>query len=570
MRLRGQSLVLWSLCLLLLSLLVFMNLSIAHRTKERMRMQELADASAYDQAVITARYFNALAILNRAAAADGAALAGHHAVVSYASFVRSALADVRGGLQNIKGSFDGCCGNRFCRQRGCACGEAGQIAAAITALDDFQALNYPDPLWKGLDLAAAKELYAMQRHARTLATTQQLLNASVCAGGGLLDRATTNVLDVAAPAELATGKIRLPFEQQAPSSAVFRPYQRSLQVVGGAHLPRGGGVYGVLPMVAAAHAARPTDFITARAGQLAQVKALVTMVLGPAAASVGWTPRRYWGTSALGIERETANTYAGARNVNLLSHDHSPVAAWSWKGGAACSGPDQPNAGTGASQIFSYLTTSVAGHSGGGAIESEHFYEGAMEANAMIIHDIGALPGVQMLNDSVELNEELLTQESMLFGQPLMPSLVVKELKKADPLPWDLTVRFAFTPAGAGLDLAQRDAVLSRQVAMGGGLVYYHRAARPFRTPPRPGGPPVPPSTIGFGNLSSWKEPANLWNPFWRASAFFAGQGPREVVQRGITSQPGDDRVYWLKQYGLDAEADALTKLDAAGYRGTR
>ncbi len=274
---RGQSLVLWSLCLLVLSLFVFMNLSLAHRTRERMRMQELADASAYNQAVITARYFNALSVINRAAAADGAALAGHHAGVAYASFVRSALFNVRTGISDIKGNFDGCCSNVLCRQRSCACGEARQIQTALDGLNDFRALNYPTPLWTSLDLAAAAKFYQMQRHARDLSSTSNRLKNAVEARGGLIDQTTTRVLETAAPGEVGSGKIRLPFEQQSPSSARFRPYERSMKVLGNQ-----------------------------------------------------WLPREYAGTSAFGVERETANTDYGAKNKQMMSHDHTLVPAWSW------------------------------------------------------------------------------------------------------------------------------------------------------------------------------------------------------------------------------------------------
>ena len=174
-----------------------------------------------------------------------------------------------------------------------------------------------------------------------------------------------------------------------------------------------------------------------------------------------------------------------------------------------------------------------------------------------------------MLNDSVELNHEFLTQESMLFDQPLLPALVVEDLRRKPVQPWDLKFRFYASPAGTALDIAKRDAPGARQLAMAGGLAYYHRAIRLNRAPPA-AGPPPPTSVVGWGALSSWKEPPNLWNPFWQASLFEAGQGPRSVVQNGLTSTPGDDRVYWLSQYGYANEADALRKLTAAGYRGAR
>jgi hypothetical protein len=325
-------------------------------------------------------------------------------------------------------------------------------------------------------------------------------------------------------------------------------------------------------MVSAVHAARPNTFVTARQSMAPQVQALVRTALGGQAGNVGWTPKKLEGSSGFGFQLETAATYGGARNRDCVAHEHTEVDAWSWKGGAACAGLGQPNSTAPASTVRAFLITSSLGSGGGGSAEAAHYYDAANEPLANLNHDVGSAAGLGMLNDSVELNQEFLPQESMLFGQPLFPSLVVRDLSVAPRSPWDLRFTFGFSREGTSLDIAKRKGGLSRQVAMAGGLAYYHRAARLARPPP-PAGPPPPivPSVVPpSGELSSWKEPANLWNPFWRASLFLSGQGPRQVVQNGITSTPGDDRVYWLEQYGYSDEADTLSKLTAAGYRGTR
>ena len=62
---RGQALVLMSLTLLLCVLMVMMTLSINARIRQRLELQNVADAAAYSNAVASARALNSLSLINR-------------------------------------------------------------------------------------------------------------------------------------------------------------------------------------------------------------------------------------------------------------------------------------------------------------------------------------------------------------------------------------------------------------------------------------------------------------------------------------------------------------------------
>ena len=62
---RGQTLALFALTMLLLTLMVTLTLSMGMRVREKIELQNVADAAAYSNAVATARTFNTMAVLNR-------------------------------------------------------------------------------------------------------------------------------------------------------------------------------------------------------------------------------------------------------------------------------------------------------------------------------------------------------------------------------------------------------------------------------------------------------------------------------------------------------------------------
>jgi hypothetical protein len=66
MRARGQTLLVLAMCLLVLTLMAMLTLSIASKVRDRIELQTIADASAYSNAIAAARSFNNSSLLNRA------------------------------------------------------------------------------------------------------------------------------------------------------------------------------------------------------------------------------------------------------------------------------------------------------------------------------------------------------------------------------------------------------------------------------------------------------------------------------------------------------------------------
>src|SRR5688572_2122260 len=91
---RGQNLILFALTMLLVTLIVLLTLSFGSAAKDKMELQNVADAAAYSDAVSVARTFNSFALLNRAQIAHMVAIAGVQSAISYTSLYMAILDQV--------------------------------------------------------------------------------------------------------------------------------------------------------------------------------------------------------------------------------------------------------------------------------------------------------------------------------------------------------------------------------------------------------------------------------------------------------------------------------------------
>jgi hypothetical protein len=80
---RGQTLVLLSMTVLIITLMVLMTLSLGAKVRDRMDLQTVADTSAYSNAIATARTMNAIALMNRAMIAHTVSTIGTLSLLSY-------------------------------------------------------------------------------------------------------------------------------------------------------------------------------------------------------------------------------------------------------------------------------------------------------------------------------------------------------------------------------------------------------------------------------------------------------------------------------------------------------
>jgi len=90
-RARGQAAAMMALTMMLIALMVCITLGVGMKVKEKMETQTLADASAYSGAVLTARTFNSIAILNRVEIAEMVSIVATQSLAAYGGYYRAML-----------------------------------------------------------------------------------------------------------------------------------------------------------------------------------------------------------------------------------------------------------------------------------------------------------------------------------------------------------------------------------------------------------------------------------------------------------------------------------------------
>jgi hypothetical protein len=149
----------------------------------------------------------------------------------------------------------------------------------------------------------------------------------------------------------------------------------------------------------------------------------------------------------------------------------------------------------------------------------------------------------KVIEGPLTFNRSQLTNAANDFGQPKLYALVERDYRtRPTGAPWDLVFRFQFSRSGSGSTFDNGGPAstymtpagfdLAKQVAVGAGLVYYHR-------PTVPGG-------------GGYLEPPNLFNPFWRATL----------------AEPDRDLGNRLNAAGYPVEGAVYDLFMARGYRG--
>jgi hypothetical protein len=98
--------VLFSLTMLLLTLMVCLTLSFSLRVREKLEAQSVADLAAYSSAVATARTFNSMALMRRAQTAHLVAMSGVQSLISWTSVMRANLSATRMAANNCQAAAD--------------------------------------------------------------------------------------------------------------------------------------------------------------------------------------------------------------------------------------------------------------------------------------------------------------------------------------------------------------------------------------------------------------------------------------------------------------------------------
>ncbi len=522
---------------LVLVLATMATMSLAHLTHQKMELQVASDTAAYSQAVAAARAFNSVALLNRAQVATMVALSGVDSAVSYASSYRAALnATWYSYAYELRREY--CNGNptsgstipiRLCPGDGadgdgiyrsdvdCRWAHHGEDAAtrqmcfgqgAVNAcrvhyeIYGWGALppsaegrmnpNGRMPLmrlefdrikaiWQALDDAAGEQARNVQSEAFKY---HELQGAALGEARGAIAAWPGTALAIVGATP------------NAPSTGVaLREYEAST----------GGGF--IDNSLEAAMGSRAHPFITLRTDGARALEQQIERVLAPSGASpaeVTIAPlvgNGYFATSRIHGARP-ATTFAG------WGDDHSVVSA-------NYLGPDAtvtPAANTGAAAFPLQFEAWVQSTDEQDTADKhdwcpEDFQPEAVppdERHTLHPHTVPPPPAIDECADTsciwpafYDTNAGLVADPGDVWGQPKMLVTATKSLAgQADP--WNLFMRFSFARGGGGqqIDFTDQHAVagvVPQLQSLAAGMAYYHRPGH-------------------------WKEPPNLFNPYWRAT----------------------------------------------------
>ena len=531
---RGQTLALFALTLLLLTVMVTMTLSFGTKAKERMELQQVADQAAYSTAVAVSRGMNVLAMTNRVAIAHYVAMLGLH---SSSSFATLSLPILAGQLAYY--AVDMIAQAAYClsvTMSWCGCpGEAGLIAREIMAMAEQTRIT---TTIMALDAAVASSargagLAAIWLYAGQIETmwvhmwgraldgqrmAERVMNAST---SGPEWRAIGGVSQVA---EREVGK--LPFVDGALNVTNF--------------------IFSDRHAVMAAMASRGSPWTAGRLNPLSQapmiLNAWATRVMGGDPLPIVIDGSAYFGSYF------HTNVLWSTSSTAAVADDH---AIWLAKYiGLQCFVPPVPLVAV----SFTYSQIGMSAHAAGLGIviplpappTGGPYVVVLVPVYGDAVH---GQAGACLLNcpsswtNFVDYNLLKVAFPGDNFAQPKLPVTLTRDMtRRTSPDPWNLLFNFRFN-SGQRIDLRDNNGIrlsdgtdISLQTAMSTGISYYHRQGH-------------------------WREPPNLLNPFWRAGITRADIDDQS---RGLTGDIprvlNDSNVPWA--------VDAYRELYLAGFRG--
>lgn len=472
---RGQTLVLMALTMLLLVVMVCMTLAIGMKTRERLELQTLADATAYSNAVATARTYNLIATWNRAQISHMVVLAGAQSHISFASW---AMASLRTGAIGAAAQVVPCTAAAvFVPCFAKACVDLGRAAIDLEK-------EYNDVLKKfqDLDELAGAEAKALQGLASLYGIAGNTIMAAKLlpfhASGGFAEKfLDTAITDPSRRAEYSVNSIAntvVSAREVGPASASGAWNHNSTP-------------YPALP---AAHGTRKNDFIRHRNGLAVRPMTVLGKIPGfMTAYSQG---DAYWGTS-----KDKPHESDGR-----FSFADDQGASFGAVFGSGCPWP-----------FFSYAQAEVKSTDDKEFNDSHTWSLGSPHKKAENkIHDMGdcgeECPSVWVNRAEFNIDPKSVnTHEADQWKQPKVYVALERDYtKRTIEDPWNLMFQFRLQPddSGANVDLGKKGSGsggrFKKQAALASAITYYHRHMDPVNS------------------SLYWREPPNFFNPFWRAT----------------------------------------------------
>ncbi|RKH41508.1 pilus assembly protein [Corallococcus sicarius] len=530
---RGQTLVLFVLTLLLMTLLVCLTLSLGSKVKEKMETQAVADAVAYSQAAQTARVFNEMALMSRAQIGHMVSQAAVNSLINWSSYYRSQVGAAVGAYQIASAPYwalvpccfpySGC--SQFC---GCAVGAIATINTSVARLAAYDAMIAAR--WEGLEAPAARRAMLLGRAAQLLFLDGQVLEYA------------RYML------EMTDEKVAKRIVEDAQSGSPFGGEIRSNSNTAINEVMPGIGA--VLPDILSQHhvfaaiGSRGHSFVTKRnfypTADWAVTGGIQAQAITPPDVfmSQGGFGAGYW--SAI-----PDHAGFGSSDVAAIADDHGFGSVVFNRGRPPC---PTTSGGMMISASLLRATDIMDGSDMHAWLPSATSGLGMDMEPAQTRHDmgrctrlgIGRCPSVWPM--FMDYNYVHLVTPDNVWGQPKNYAVIQRDYAQragAGGDPWDLLFRFRFNPSNSGTEFDNRGVRLgpmfggmdiSQQTAVSTGISYYHRREH-------------------------WREPPNLLNPYWRATLV-----TDDVDEEDMTDALDDSSVGWA--------SEAYRALKAQGYKG--
>jgi hypothetical protein len=552
--LRGQNMVLLSLTMLVVTLMVLVTLGLSQRIRDNHELNNLADVSAYSSAVVNARAFNDVALLNRLQVSYWVSMAANESLISWTSYTRALWSATRGVLLSAAINETG--PRPDCKEMN---DDIAQIEGLIK--NDFMAYVAG---WRDADNAAGKETRDIQdvisglrqetrgnpplgypdgvRERLFQERAQQNVVSALVARSGLRDVTVAGSGNVGASyvsgREVGSFGLDNLTDCVSPQTGLCQDGQWSWNIVNAAMGSRGNPFVtgrGVLPPVIQAEWNRITapNPPVANPGRYHNSQYVVAggVPLGSA----------YWAGS-LTHASQVDLTFAWGDDHGTLNGSASHKRC----SGVATSVP-----------VTAHVKTTDLDD-----LSDEHVWdprspdlEGS-DTQADVYHTVGScvpfcpsvwVRSVTFLPDVPSLDPDAAKDA---YGQPKVEVMLVRDtsLTTARTNPWELNFKFGFTSAGSAFDNRGRvlhhnsvgaDLAIGSQSALATGMAYYHRK-------------------------DTWLEFPNLLNPFWRATLV-----PADIDKGGKARADDDDVDTVLNARPSEAwQGAAYDALVAAGFKG--
>jgi hypothetical protein len=556
-KIRGQNMVLLALTMLFMALMVMMTIGLGFRIRQKHELQNLADAAAYSNAVMTARAYNDIALVNRLQVSHYVSMMTSQALISWTSYARGFL----GSLDNAADNLRACNGVSNEAKR-----DANRLKQLVA---QFDATNFPAADWETNDTNAGTGTRAIQGAIAGLRgeiteSPQGMEHdpdmpvdpsdpTSVRLRKNLEnDRITKAILDRSGVTDVRPYMIQDPTQaNQEISSGAYLSLDETMCDYGSpassedlnyeGTLPEGGNPYEGKKPLGFGLCSRSTWNTNQREAAMGTQGAGVAIYGGGIAPKIAQLIRdattndlRITGGSPQGHSHFGVEYHAGLSTKYLLAEHHGNPAFLEDKN-TDCTG-------TGLMKEAHVRSTDRANtrdeHTWGPSLNGA---EDEPSDNAKQDHTMGSCGGLCPSVWVRSMGFQGDKSAANMFGQPRSVVVLERDLQKANALarmPWELKFGFKFRPSSPvdgfdaqGLKTKSGGATvdISKQRSLSTGFIYYHKDR-------------------------DFKEFPNLLNPFWRATL--------------VASDIDDDMNSVKQAIGGGYQAQVLTELQASGFKG--